>query len=59
MKCPKCDIEAKITSSKLVIKDGKPYQRMEYSCRNKQCSNYNKVFETKDVPLDYITEDNK
>ena len=53
MKCPKCDIEARITSSKNVMKDGKLFRRMEFSCRNKQCANYEKVIATDDVPLEY------
>lgn len=53
MKCPKCDIEAKITSSKTIMKGDKLFQRIEYSCRNKQCPNYNKVIATEDVPLQY------
>lgn len=57
MKCPKCDIEAHITSSKNVMKDGKLFRRMEFSCRNKQCPDYEKVIATDDVPLEYEVVD--
>jgi len=35
------------------MKGDKLFQRIEYSCRNKQCPNYNKVIATEDVPLQY------
>lgn len=57
MKCPKCDIEARITSSKNVMKGGQLFRRIEYSCRNKNCPDYDKVIATEDIPQEYEVVD--
>lgn len=43
MKCPKCNIEAIITSSKIISMDGKVFREIKLSCRNKKCANNGKV----------------
>ena len=53
MKCPLCNVEMRITSSKNVIENDdtpsvetKLYVVQELSCMNSNCNNYNKVVET-------------
>lgn len=47
MKCPLCNIEARIQSNELVKKkDGTLAYRMQFVCRSKQCPNNGKVFHT-------------
>lgn len=57
MKCPLCDIEAQIASSKLVMIDGKLYRRQIFKCRNKQCPNFEKEVGRIDNPLEYTVEE--
>ena len=57
MKCPLCDIEAQITSSKLVMIGDKLYRRQIFKCRNKNCHNYNEEVGRIDNPLEYIVEE--
>lgn len=51
MKCPLCEIEAQIIKSAYVIKDGKLFRKMVYSCRNKECSNFEKEIHKEYVEL--------
>lgn len=53
MKCPLCDIEAQITSSRIVMKGDKLYRRQIFKCRNKNCGMYNKEVGRLDIPLEY------
>jgi hypothetical protein len=53
MKCPLCNVEARIqrTYTKVVgdtspETETKVYTAHDFVCRNKQCSNYEKVFQT-------------
>ena len=53
MKCPLCNIEAAIANSRYVIENDtteesptRLFMEHDFKCRNKQCSNYNKIFET-------------
>ena len=63
MKCPLCNLEARIvkTSNVLRIKDGEPklFTRMTYKCFNKQCDNYNKEIGTTEVevPVSVVNEE--
>lgn len=50
MKCPLCNVEAVITKSYTTVEgdsspntETKVYNVQEISCRNKNCSNYEKV----------------
>jgi len=56
MKCPLCNTEMVIRSSKYVQNEGHLSVRQIYSCRNKNCSNFGKDVKTVYVPLD-VTED--
>lgn len=56
MQCPKCKIEAIITKSENVIRDGKLFRRMTFTCRNKQCSNHNMEVGTQEVELPVVNE---
>lgn len=52
MKCPLCNTEERIIANKNILKGGKLFRRMIFSCLNKGCANYNKHLETKDVELE-------
>jgi len=45
MRCPKCDTEAVITKTRQVFntEEQKLFRYIEFSCRNKKCSNFQKV----------------
>ena len=59
MLCPLCSIEARISKSAYVIRDNKLYIRFEYSCRNKSCSNYDKVIGEEESEVEAIVEESK
>ena len=59
MLCPLCSIEARISKSAYVIRDNKLYIRFEYSCRNKECSNYDKVIGEEESEVEAIVEESK
>ena len=59
MLCPLCSIEARISKSAYVIRDNKLYIRFEYSCRNKECSNYGKVIGEEESEVEAIVEESK
>ena len=50
MKCPLCDVEMRITSTKNIVKmDGDTphlFVAQDMTCMNKKCHNYEKVVET-------------
>lgn len=50
MKCPLCQLEARITKSRNIVEitDDVPrlFIEMEVSCVNKNCNNFEKVIET-------------
>ena len=53
MKCPRCQLELRITRSRNVIEnDDRPdaptklYVEQELSCLNKNCTNFEKIVET-------------
>lgn len=53
MQCPLCKIEAAIDGSRYVVKNDtsadvetKLYIEQDMKCRNPNCSNYNKIFNT-------------
>ena len=56
MICPLCKIEAKISKATNVIKDNKLYRRFEYSCRNKDCENYDKPIGDEENELPVVIE---
>lgn len=58
MKCPLCNIECVISEGKLVVNNGVVSMRHKFMCRNKNCSNFNKVVATVYDPLT-VTEDNE
>lgn len=58
MKCPKCSIEAAITSTKYVVegddspeKETKVFIEQHISCRNPQCVDYGKEISVKRNPI--------
>ncbi len=58
MKCPLCNVEMAITKSKTIAEgDNSPdeatklFMEHELSCRNKKCTNYNKVVQVIKNPL--------
>ena len=59
MLCPLCSMEARISKSAYVIRDNKLYIRFEYSCRNKECSNYDKVIGEEESEVEAIVEEPK
>lgn len=56
MKCPICNLEAHITSSKLVMDGDKLFRRQIIKCRNESCPNFGKEIARKDNPLAYEKE---
>ena len=56
MKCPKCEIEMRISKSQNVLKSGKLLRRLTFMCRNKECENYNKEVKTEEVELSYVEQ---
>lgn len=52
MKCPLCNIEARIVSSKNIVKNGKFYRRLVYSCLNTACDLFNKEIKKEDIQLE-------
>ena len=52
MKCPLCNVAARIDSVDPVLKSDGLYNRFAYKCRTKTCPNYNKVFKTEDSKSD-------
>lgn len=56
MLCPACKLEARISKAINVIKDNKLYKRFEYSCRNKDCENYDKPIGDEEVEIDVTIE---
>lgn len=52
MKCPLCNVEARIETTSLVLKKDGIYDRFFYKCRTKGCGNYGKVFKTEDSKSD-------
>lgn len=52
MKCPLCNTEERILTSKNIIKGEKLYRRMVFTCMNKQCENYEKELHTDDIELE-------
>ena len=53
MKCPLCQVEMRISKSRLVVEnDDRPdketivYRIQELSCMNRDCANYDKVVES-------------
>lgn len=58
MLCPECKLEARISNKAYVIKGDRLFIRYEYSCRNKQCNNYDKVIgEEEDEVTNLIVEE--
>jgi len=47
MKCPLCNIEARITKTTqhVNMEEQKLYRYMEFTCYNKKCKNYEKVID--------------
>lgn len=52
MKCPLCNTEERIVSNKNILKGGKLYRRMVFSCLNTSCDNFNKELHKEDVELE-------
>lgn len=51
MKCPLCNVEAKVTSNKLVrLSDGSIVRRIRLSCVTPTCDNYRKEVKTIEIP---------
>lgn len=57
MKCPICNIEARVEMKpKAVKKEGKYYHKMVFVCRNKECSKYEKEIGTEYTEFE-VTEE--
>lgn len=57
MKCPICNIEAKVEMKPQAIKKGdKYYHRMVYICRDKNCDRYGKEIGTEDIEFKVVEE---
>lgn len=58
MSCPKCGLEGRIASFKYVVEgdnsndeETKLFIEQEIKCANKNCTNYDKVYETLKNPV--------
>ena len=58
MFCPKCDTEMRIKGSEYVLNDGKLFSKQVLTCRNKNCSNFDKDVKVIYTPL-AVTEDSE
>lgn len=56
MKCPLCNTEMVIASSKYVVNEGHLSIRQKFTCRNKNCANFGKTVKTIYTPLDVTTD---
>jgi len=56
MKCPRCDFDAQIIKSKLIMKDDKLMRVLTYACRNKNCAMYEKEVGKEEVEIPYEKE---
>lgn len=52
MKCPKCNTEMRIWNSKYVYKDGQLNKKLNFSCFNKDCTNFHKIVSSEYIPLE-------
>jgi len=52
MICPSCKLDMIIASSKTVEEDNKKYLIQDFKCRNRNCSNYNKVVKQSKTEID-------
>lgn len=58
-KCPICNLELRIIKNRTVLEnDNTPdaptevYAEMDMACHNKNCANFDKVLETKRIPIE-------
>lgn len=57
MKCPICNIEAKVESMPQFVKKGDGYfHKMVFTCRCKDCSKFGKEIATDYIPIEVIEE---
>lgn len=56
MKCPLCQTEERITSSKNILKEQKLFRRLTYSCQNKNCPNFDKELHKEEIELEVEKE---
>ena len=56
MICPLCNTEMRIRSSDYVLNDGKLFAKQIFTCRKKDCPNFDKDVKTVYVPLQ-VSED--
>ena len=56
MQCPLCNTEMRIRTSDYVMNDGKLFARQIFTCRNKNCANFDKDVKTVYEPLT-VSED--
>lgn len=59
MKCPICNIEAKIGRTESVVEEGYVLKILHFVCRNQRCDRYNKEVGKKEVrePLEEPIEE--
>ena len=57
MKCPRCNTEMRIWNSKYVYKDGELFKKLNFSCFNKDCTNYKKIVTSEYIPLEMTEEE--
>ena len=57
MVCPLCKTEARIERATNVMKGGKLYRKIVYTCRNKKCENFDKEVGTQLIELPFEKED--
>lgn len=56
MQCPKCSVEMRVNESGYVANEGKVFLKQVFTCRNSNCSNYQKEVKAIYMPLE-ISED--
>ena len=58
MKCPVCNVEMRIDKTAFVIKeDGTYAQKMYLKCRNRECTNYDRIVDAVYSPIEVVQDD--
>ena len=56
MKCPRCNVEMRISNSGYVSNNGSVFRKLSYMCLNKNCANYGTVVKSDYIPLDVTVD---
>lgn len=57
MKCPLCNTEMRIMATSYVTNEGRIFVKQDFTCRKRDCPNYDKLVKSVYAPLGDIQED--